>query len=215
MEMAGPWPSRPIGWAWIDRFGSRLLTAGRSRSSRTRSANPPPGRGCYWDEDTCFCTLAADTVLAYPDWGGGRESTRPASCTPRRDVCSANQWRATVRKARKLLRDFNGDHVEAAARRPIEGGGVNRALPRSGNWHCYLAFLRWPLTRGTSAACVSAPGPSSAAGRKERVPVALDRVLVDEVSADHITGEHMRHGTRLLRWRTDKPPESCTMDQIR
>jgi hypothetical protein len=27
----------------------------------------------------------------------------------------------------------------------------------------------------------------------------------------HITGEHMRHGVRLLRWRTDKQPESCTM----
>jgi hypothetical protein len=35
------------------------------------------------------------------------------------------------------------------------------------------------------------------------------------VSADHITGEHMRHGARPLRWRTDKSPESCTTDQIR
>ena len=41
----------------------------------------------------------------------------------------------------------------------------------------------------------------------------LDPALVVEVSADHITGEHMRHGARLLRWRTDKKPESCTMDQ--
>ena len=41
----------------------------------------------------------------------------------------------------------------------------------------------------------------------------LEPVLVVEVSADHITGEHMRHGARLLRWRTDKPPESCTMDR--
>jgi ATP-dependent DNA ligase len=47
------------------------------------------------------------------------------------------------------------------------------------------------------------------------VPVPLQPVLVVEVSADHITGEHMRHGSRLLRWRTDKAPESCTMDQIR
>ena len=43
----------------------------------------------------------------------------------------------------------------------------------------------------------------------------LKPVLVVEVSADHIIGEHMRHGSRLLRWRTDKSPESCTMDQIR
>jgi ATP-dependent DNA ligase len=60
-----------------------------------------------------------------------------------------------------------------------------------------------------------APGGKSRWSGKERVPVLLVPVLVVEVSADHITGEHMRHGSRLLRWRTDKAPESCTMDQIR
>jgi ATP-dependent DNA ligase len=59
------------------------------------------------------------------------------------------------------------------------------------------------------------PGGKSRWSGKERVPVPLDPVLVVEVSADHITGQHMRHGARLLRWRTDKSPESCTMDQIR
>jgi ATP-dependent DNA ligase len=60
-----------------------------------------------------------------------------------------------------------------------------------------------------------APGGKSRWSGKERVPVPLEPVLVVEVSADHITGEHMRHGARLLRWRTDNAPESCTMDQIR
>jgi ATP-dependent DNA ligase len=50
---------------------------------------------------------------------------------------------------------------------------------------------------------------------KERKPVSLEPVLVVEVSADHISGEHMRHGAHLLRWRTDKPAQSCTVDQIR
>jgi ATP-dependent DNA ligase len=60
-----------------------------------------------------------------------------------------------------------------------------------------------------------APGGKSRWSGKERVPVPLEPVLVVEISADHITGDHMRHGARLLRWRTDKKPESCTMDQIR
>jgi ATP-dependent DNA ligase len=60
-----------------------------------------------------------------------------------------------------------------------------------------------------------APAGKSRWSDKERRPVALQPVLVAEVSADHITGEHVRHGARLIRWRTDKPPESCTMDQIR
>ncbi len=60
-----------------------------------------------------------------------------------------------------------------------------------------------------------APGGRSRWSGKERKPVPLKPVLVAEVSADHITGEYMRHGARLLRWRIDKSPESCTMDQIR
>jgi ATP-dependent DNA ligase len=77
-----------------------------------------------------------------------------------------------------------------------------------------IGRLLEPLVGG-SGFTGRAPGGKSRWSGKERVPVPLAPVLVVEVSADHITGEHMRHGARLLRWRTDKPPESCTMDQIR
>ncbi len=59
-----------------------------------------------------------------------------------------------------------------------------------------------------------APGGKSRWSGKERKPVPLAPRLVVEVSADHITGAYMRHGARLLRWRDDKRPEDCTMDQI-
>jgi ATP-dependent DNA ligase len=38
--------------------------------------------------------------------------------------------------------------------------------------------------------------------------------LVVEVSYGHITGERFRHGTKLLRWRPDRHPRQCTMDQL-
>ncbi|AUW57727.1 ATP-dependent DNA ligase [Sphingobium sp. SCG-1] len=38
--------------------------------------------------------------------------------------------------------------------------------------------------------------------------------LVVEVVYDQVTGDRFRHGTRLLRWRPDKAPEQCTMDQL-
>lgn len=38
--------------------------------------------------------------------------------------------------------------------------------------------------------------------------------LVVEVCYDHFTGGRFRHGTRLLRWRPDKSPNQCTMDQV-
>ena len=38
--------------------------------------------------------------------------------------------------------------------------------------------------------------------------------LVVEVRYDHVTGDRFRHGTRLLRWRPDKDPRQCRMDQL-
>jgi ATP-dependent DNA ligase len=38
--------------------------------------------------------------------------------------------------------------------------------------------------------------------------------IVVEVAYDHFTGGRFRHGTRFLRWRPDKNPRQCTMDQV-
>ena len=38
--------------------------------------------------------------------------------------------------------------------------------------------------------------------------------LVAEVRYDHISGDRFRHGTKFLRWRPDKDPRDCTMDQL-
>jgi len=35
-----------------------------------------------------------------------------------------------------------------------------------------------------------------------------------EVAYDHFTGGRFRHGTKVLRWRSDKDPRQCTMDQV-
>ena len=38
--------------------------------------------------------------------------------------------------------------------------------------------------------------------------------IVVEVTYDHFTGGRFRHGTKILRWRKDKAPKQCTMDQV-
>jgi ATP-dependent DNA ligase len=38
--------------------------------------------------------------------------------------------------------------------------------------------------------------------------------LVVEVRFDHVTGGRFRHGTKFLRWRPDKAPTQCRMDQL-
>lgn len=38
--------------------------------------------------------------------------------------------------------------------------------------------------------------------------------VVVEVEYDHFSGGRFRHGTRLLRWRPDKAPRQCRMEQV-
>ncbi len=38
--------------------------------------------------------------------------------------------------------------------------------------------------------------------------------LIAEVRYDHVTGRRFRHGTKFLRWRPDKAPAQCRMDQL-
>jgi ATP-dependent DNA ligase len=45
--------------------------------------------------------------------------------------------------------------------------------------------------------------------------IPLEPRLVGEFAFDHVTGHRFRHGTTLLRWRPDKDPRQCTIDQMR
>jgi ATP-dependent DNA ligase len=44
--------------------------------------------------------------------------------------------------------------------------------------------------------------------------VSVRPELVAEVSFDHVSAGRIRHGARFLRWREDKPPRECTLDQL-
>ena len=57
-------------------------------------------------------------------------------------------------------------------------------------------------------------GPSRWSTERSTQWEPLDPRLVVEVEYDHFTGGRFRHGTRLLRWRPDKAPAQCTLDQV-
>jgi len=59
------------------------------------------------------------------------------------------------------------------------------------------------------------PGGPSRWKQTEEPWYPLDPKLVAEVRYDHVTGDRFRHGTKILRWRPDKKPRQCTMDQLR
>jgi ATP-dependent DNA ligase len=58
-------------------------------------------------------------------------------------------------------------------------------------------------------------GPSRWSTKRTSEWQPLSPTLVVEVQYDHFTGDRFRHGTKLLRWRTDKKPRQCTLAQVR
>ena len=57
-------------------------------------------------------------------------------------------------------------------------------------------------------------GPSRWASEKSSEWIPVRPELVCEVEYDYFSQGRFRHGSKLLRWRPDKEPRQCTMDQV-
>ena len=57
-------------------------------------------------------------------------------------------------------------------------------------------------------------GPSRWSTERSAQWEPLRPKLVVEVGYDHVSNGRFRHGTRFLRWRPDKAPRQCTLEQI-
>jgi ATP-dependent DNA ligase len=58
-------------------------------------------------------------------------------------------------------------------------------------------------------------GPSRWSTERSAQWQPLKPKLVVEVGFDHVTADRFRHGTRLVRWRPDKKPAQCRLDQLK
>ncbi len=68
--------------------------------------------------------------------------------------------------------------------------------------------------KGFTGAAPGGPSRWSKGGRSaEWKP--LEPVLVVEVEYDHFSGRRFRHGTRLLRFRPEKKPGACKLEQVK
>ena len=56
--------------------------------------------------------------------------------------------------------------------------------------------------------------PSRWSADRELEWVALRPELVIEVAFDHVSAGRIRHGSKILRWRDDKKPKDCTIEQL-
>jgi ATP-dependent DNA ligase len=75
-----------------------------------------------------------------------------------------------------------------------------------------IAALVRPLLENAPERRFSEP---SRWGSGELEEAAVRPELVVEVRYDKWQGHRFRHGTRLLRFRPDKDPDQCTVDQVR
>ncbi|MCW3014231.1 MAG: ATP-dependent ligase [Solirubrobacterales bacterium] len=50
---------------------------------------------------------------------------------------------------------------------------------------------------------------------KELEWISLRPELVVEITFDHVSDGRIRHGAKVVRWREDKTPRECTVDQLR
>jgi ATP-dependent DNA ligase len=58
-------------------------------------------------------------------------------------------------------------------------------------------------------------GPSRWSTKRSTEWQPLKNKLVCEVQYDHFSGGRFRHGTKFLRWRPEKKPQQCTIDQVK
>ena len=56
--------------------------------------------------------------------------------------------------------------------------------------------------------------PSRWKSDKELEWIVLRPELVVEVTFDHVSDGRIRHGTKIVRWRTDKAPRDCLLEQM-
>jgi ATP-dependent DNA ligase len=90
--------------------------------------------------------------------------------------------------------------------------GFTSAFTKSERRELTRKFEALKKTPGFTGNAPGGPSRWSTDRTGEWEPVA-PRVVV-EVAYDHFTGGRFRHGTKLLRWRPDKDPRQCTMDQV-
>ncbi len=77
-----------------------------------------------------------------------------------------------------------------------------------------LAKMVEPLIEAPGFTGNAPGGPSRWSTERSTEWKPLKTKLVCEVQYDHFTGGRFRHGTRFLRWRPDKAPKKCTMEQV-
>jgi ATP-dependent DNA ligase len=131
----------------------------------------------------------------------------------------------------KVKRQRTADCVVGGFRYASKGGGIGSLLlglyDEDGllNHVGFCSSLSAGERKGLAARLESLRKPPGFTGRAPGGPSRwstersaqwepLAPKLVVEVGYDHVSNGRFRHGTRFMRWRPDKAPRQCTMEQL-
>lgn len=87
-------------------------------------------------------------------------------------------------------------------------------FPDSDRVEIYQRFLELRAEESFDEAARAPGAPSRWSGDKDNSWVPVQPGVVVEVSYDQLEGDRFRHASRFHRWRPDKDPEHCTMEQL-
>ncbi|MDB5718643.1 MAG: ATP-dependent ligase, partial [Sphingomonas bacterium] len=170
------------------------------------------------------CTHDRARALAWLDAAGGALDGVVAK---RRDAPYAPRERAMIKVKQRRTADCVVGGFRYASDAPVVGslllGLYNDAglLDHVGFTSAIPHDARDALTARLEALVAppgftgKAPGgPSRWSGARSAEWQPLRPELVVEVGYDQVTAARFRHGTSLVRWRPDKAPHQCRMDQL-
>lgn len=174
--------------------------------------------------DLRLSPLSLDRAIA-EQWLGGTGTALDGVIAKRRDEPYRPGERAMIKVKRLRTADcVVGGFRYASAKREV--GSLLLGLYDDAGLLHHVGFTaavpdRAGLTRQLEALVAEpgftgdAPGgPSRWQTERSTAWQPLRPTLVAEVRYDHVTDRRFRHGTAFLRWRPDKAPAQCTMDQL-
>jgi ATP-dependent DNA ligase len=149
----------------------------------------------------------ADCVVGGFRWARGKNSEGKASQSKSATSKAADKKRPTEEVGSLLLGLYNKngelDHI-----------GFSASFTREERKK--LKPILKPLMGGEGFSGKAPGGPSRwTRDARDTEWFPLKPKLVGEFQYDHFSGGRFRHGTKFLRWRPEKKPEQCTMEQIR
>ena len=193
-----------------ERLDAFVAQVGQSKLFELSPASPDRAQADRWMKE--FAAIGCDGVIAKlvgePYHSGDREAMRKIKRMRTAD-CVVGGFRYASKDPGAIGSLLLGLYNEEGRLDHVGFASSFTAKERAD-----LKAIVEPLKGGPGFTGRAPGGPSRWSTERSGEWEPLKATLVCEVRYDHFSGGRFRHGTKLLRWRPDKQPRQCTIDQV-